>query len=62
VNDPVPHPDAAVSTWAWYVLAGETREIRKQRLQEAPEPIRQTVAALVITNYHRIAGRQADAT
>jgi hypothetical protein len=44
------------------VLAGATREIRKQRLQEAPEPIRQTVAALVITNYHRIAGRSTDAT
>jgi len=62
MNNPVPHPDAAVSTWAWYVLAGATREIRKQRLQEAPEEIRQTVAGMVIVNYHRIAGRQADAT
>jgi hypothetical protein len=61
MNDPVPHPDAAVSTWAWYVLAGENREIRKARLQSAPEPVRQTIAGLVITNYHLIAGRQADA-
>jgi hypothetical protein len=57
-----PHADDSPSVWCWYVLAGETREIRKQRLQAAPEPIRQTVAGLVITNYHRLAGRQADAT
>ena len=62
MNDSVPHPDAAVSTWAWYVLAGENREIRKARLQSAPEEIRQTVAGLVIVNYHRIAGRSTDAT
>jgi hypothetical protein len=62
MNDPVPRQDSAPSKWCWYVLAGETREIRKQRLQESPEPIRQIVAGMVIVNYHRIAGRQADAT